>query len=484
MLDVPFWGSDVSGRWWWSRGRIWEGHWMTDESGACEPKNIAAAALPCLYMDPRRDTWRNRPSLAETDPARAEMWADENGDVTPWMVCAFSNKPRFWKCLGHVWESTPAKVSAGRGCGICAFKVLLVGFNDLATTNPELKHQLDPIRNGGLTASMVIGGQSNKSYTWTCHVENRSDHYWDAPVYARTGGSGCGVCACKVLLAGFNDLATTNPELVCQFLAAKNGGLTASMVLGGSSDETYIWTCDLGHDWPAKVGTRTRGKGCGVCACRVLLVGFNDLATTNPELICQLDPAKNGGLTAAMIIGGKSNKRRTWTCVAGQGHGDWPATVSNRTAGTGCGKCSQLGTSKVERALLQTSVSVLDSVSGGVKLRVEWRKSRSMLVDIVGTFRGRPVAVEYDGLYYHLGASKRNRDTDKTRALLAAGYLVVRIRDCGLEHLDVDHPDLFQIDHPYRFGCEERLRADLVPTVDVMAHWLDVRASATVDDAY
>lgn len=417
------------------------------------------------FIDPRRNTKGNKPSLMEVHPDCASKWSPTlNGAKTPWDVTPQSNLLVYWDCGAHYWKAPSSKVVAGQGCGVCAFKVLWPGVNDLATTSPELEPYFRPEDNGGLTASKVMGGQSNKRYNWRC----KFFHMTSAPVYSRAKGYGCGVCEGKILMPGFNDLATTNPELRCELLPANNTGLDATRILGGASDAVYVWTCHLGHDWPAKVGTRTRGKGCPFCADRRLLVGFNDLATTNPELASQLDPGNNGGYDATMVLGGRSNAILTWTCLAEKGHIDWDARVADRTQGTGCPACQ---TSKVERALVSLCSKLFDSASGGVKLVVPWRKRRIAEVDVVVQNDDKQIVIEYDGIFRHSSFESWLRDTDKTRAMLDAGFRVVRIRSNDLAHLEIIHPNLLQLDHPYRWGADDRLESDLIPTVASIVTW-------------
>lgn len=400
----------------------------------------------------------------EVHPQHGKRWsATLNGGKTAWDVTPQSNRRSYWNCGGHSWEAPPSKVVAGQGCGVCAFKVLWQGFNDLATTNPELTPHFFPADNCGLTSSMVMGGQSNKRRGWRCGLF----HLTFAPVYSRAKGYGCGVCDRKILLTGFNDLATTNPELIPELISNKNGGVDATMILGGSSDAVFVWTCGRLHDWEAKVGTRTRGKGCPFCAFRKLLSGFNDLATTNPELKSQLYPAKNGGCDATLIIGGRSNAVRTWTCPVG--HGDWKARVAARTQGTGCPVCQK---SRIEKALVRLCSKSFDSALGGVKLMVPWRCRRTAEVDVLVQNDSKEIVIEYDGTFRHSAIESWTRDTDKTRAMLDADFRVVRIRSNGLAHLDIVHPNLFQLDHPYRQGADDRLEADLVSTVSQIVKWV------------
>ncbi|MEV5470173.1 hypothetical protein AB0N37_31890 [Streptomyces griseoincarnatus] len=64
----------------------------------------------------------------------------------------------------------------------------------------------------------------------------------------------------------------------------------------------------------------------------------------------------------------------------------------------------------------------------------------SWLVDItVETAGERKLAIEYDGSYWH--ADKVDLDIEKSRDLLAAGYLVARLREYPLPPLSIDDPN-------------------------------------------
>ena len=70
-----------------------------------------------------------------------------------------------------------------------------------------------------------------------------------------------------MVLAGFNDLATTQPKIAEQWYQPLNGTLTPDMVTCGSSKKVW-WQCSEGHIWNAVIssGTGTRKHGCPVCA--------------------------------------------------------------------------------------------------------------------------------------------------------------------------------------------------------------------------
>lgn len=138
------------------------------------------------------------------------------------------------------------------GCPICAGQQILVGFNDLATTHPELADQAD-----GWDPKTVISG-SNKPVPWRCTL----GHQWSTSPHNRTGNakSGCPVCANKKVLKGFNDLATKDPELAEQAFEWDPHTVTRS------SRKKQKWQCQFGHIWSATPADRTNGNGCPTCS--------------------------------------------------------------------------------------------------------------------------------------------------------------------------------------------------------------------------
>ncbi|MET3769829.1 DNA-directed RNA polymerase subunit RPC12/RpoP [Marisediminicola sp. UYEF4] len=431
------------------------------------------SAIP-LTPDPRRRTWHNLPSLAETHPEIAAQWHQPgNGGVTPWHVTAGSStETRAWICAkGHIWRATPNSRTSGRGartakagCGICANRVLQAGENDLATLNPTIAHELDP--SNGITASMLLGGGSARLVSWKCELQHR----WLARVKDRTRGNGCPYCTNKVVMRGHNDIASTARHLLAQWDPALNGGMAAEETLGGQSQARHYFKCAVGHVQLVRFSDRARTGNCGVCANQELLVGFNDLATKNPTFAGQLRAENNGGLTPQMVIGGWSNKSYNWTCDRQH---TWRATVYDRQSGNGCRKCSRTGTSRVERALFRALSPHLGQPAAGARLPIPWRTNKTMEVDISGTFGLNGVVVEYDSRFYHRQDAQLLRDHDKTEALLAAGYRVVRVRDLDLAHVSIRHTNLLQLDHPYQHNTDERLQTALEPVVMAILAWLN-----------
>jgi hypothetical protein len=122
---------------------------------------------------------------------------------------------------------------------------------DLLTINSELASEAfgwDP---------REVSPGSEKKLKWKC----MRGHIWEAVVYSRTAKTGCPFCSNQKVLVGFNDLATTHPQL-----ALEADGWNPATVTSGSSNKNYLWKCQEGHNWKSNVKNRTVGQGCPSCA--------------------------------------------------------------------------------------------------------------------------------------------------------------------------------------------------------------------------
>lgn len=237
----------------------------------------------------------------------------------PKLVTRNSNKKVLWECsLGHIWDVAPNQRSAGYGCPFCSGKKVLAGFNDLMSTDPEIAEQAH-----GWDPTTVSRGSDAKK-DWKCEY----DHVFNSSVSARTSGRGCHFCSGHKVLAGFNDLETTDPEI-----ASKAHGWDAKTVSRSSASKRE-WICGEGHTWVAVVHSLTRGSGCPICSGKKLLIGFNDLATTDPEI------AKQAFGWDASTVTRSSNMRLSWKCSVGH---EWKTSPGHRTDGTGCPSCATSG---------------------------------------------------------------------------------------------------------------------------------------------
>ncbi len=199
------------------------------------------------------------------------------------------------------------------------------------TGNGALLGQWDRARNGPLRPEDVSYGSKRRVW-WRCD----QGHEWQAMVKARTGGTGCPVCAHRRLAIGENDLATTDPELAAQWHPTMNQGLRPEDVMAGSRQKAW-WRCEHGHVWEAVISSRAQGVGCPVCAGKSVRAGENDLAGLYPELAGEWHPTLNKELRPEDVTA-CSNRRVWWKCRLGHAY---RATVSSRTMRDGgCPYCA------------------------------------------------------------------------------------------------------------------------------------------------
>ena len=213
--------------------------------------------------------------LASQFPEIAKQWHPEkNVPLTPEQVLPGSHRLVWWVCdSGHEWQAVVKSRVAGAGCPICANRTIERGENDLTSTHPELALQWHPGRNGVLTPRDVTAGSHRKVW-WLCE----KGHEWQASILSRANkGTGCPVCAGRVIVQGENDLESLFPKVARQWHPTRNGALGPEKVSPYSNRRVW-WLCGRGHSYQAVIASRTiRGSGCPYCAGRKVLAGFNDL---------------------------------------------------------------------------------------------------------------------------------------------------------------------------------------------------------------
>lgn len=269
--------------------------------------------------------------LASQNPQLAEEWDyEKNAPLTPECITPASGLRVWWHDkLGHSWKAAVYSRASGTGCPICANLQILVGFNDLASQNPRLAEEWDSEKNAPLTPKCVTA--SSDTMVWW---RDELGHSWKASVNNRAHGSGCPICTGKQVLAGFNDLASRNPLLAGEWDIERNAPLTPEDVTL-SSGRKVCWRDKLGHSWSAPVAQRSNGSECPFCTGRQVLVGFNDLASQNPQLAEEWDSEKNAPLTP-MDVTLSAHKRVWWKCSFGH---SWKVSVSHRSRGSSCPIC-------------------------------------------------------------------------------------------------------------------------------------------------
>jgi hypothetical protein len=250
---------------------------------------------------------------------RPDMARDLIG-TDPTTVTAGTEKILLWRCPNHdePYPATGASRAGGRGCSYCANVRVLPGFNDMATTRPDLAAELV-----GTDPATVIAG-TPKVLLWRCP---NHDEPYPARGANRARGQGCGYCHGLRVLPGYNDMATTRPDLVAELVDTD-----PTTIIAGTRT-ILLWRCP-NHDEPYPLAgyLRAKGIGCSYCANQRLLPGFNDMATTHPSMAADLV------VTDPTTVFAGTEKILLWRCP---NHPEpYPARAMNRLKDRSCGYCS------------------------------------------------------------------------------------------------------------------------------------------------
>ncbi len=201
-------------------------------------------------------------SLETMRPELVEEWDfEKNGMLKPENYSYKSDVKVWWKCsnCGSSYQlSIKQKCNNVNSCSICANKRLMKGYNDLATTHPELAKEWDFEKNETKPDEVISYG--DRKVFWIC----KKGHSYPASIYERKNGSGCPFCSNKKVLKGYNDLATTHPELAKEWDYEKNEIKPDEVISYG--DRKVFWICKKGHSYPATISSRKSGRGCPQCS--------------------------------------------------------------------------------------------------------------------------------------------------------------------------------------------------------------------------
>ena len=355
-------------------------------------------------------------------PELAKQWNESRNAANNMSfedVSRGSNVKVWWRCeKGHEWQASPNARSKGEGCPYCSNKKVLVGYNDLATTDPEITKQWNYEKNAGLSPNDFVRG-SAKMVWWRCE----KGHEWQARLFWRTKmGNGCPYCCNQKILTGYNDLATIAPELVQEWDFDKND--KTPYEVAPNTTKKFWWKCEKKHSYYAAIAERRKGKGCPYCSGRKVLAGYNDLTTINPTLASEWNYDRNGNLKPTEVTG-VSGKNVWWKCKKGH---EWQATIASRAYGNGCPKCAgENQTSLPEKIVYYYISKAFDDVLENYK--PSWLKPMELDIFIPSI----DVAIEYDGRHFHKNSEKDNR---KNSLCKEHGIKLFRLREEGCSEIN------------------------------------------------
>lgn len=343
-------------------------------------------------------------SLTFLIPEVIKLWNKKRNEDSLLTELTPSSSQKVWwfneKC-GHEWLRSISGQRKNTNCPYCSGRKVLKGFNDLATTHPQIAKEWHPVKNESLFSSDVTAG-SGKKVWWQCD----EGHEWQTAVGTRTNlKAGCAECYWARSSIqnskpnGKPALDITHPEIAAQWHPKHNGTFTPSDVLYGS-DKKVWWQCDKGHEYEAPVSKRTISKrNCPTCSGRKISIGFNDLKTVAPHLEKEWHPTKNSLTIEQVTV--QSAYEVVWICEKGH---EWEAPVYNRTGNnpSGCPICS--------RHVSQPEIEIFNYLKT-LNLNVK-RRDRTVIapLEVDLYIEEKQLAIEFNGLYWHSEANGKHRN--------------------------------------------------------------------------
>ena len=388
-----------------------------------------------------------------------EWFQNKNGTVTPTTITWGSNKKFWWKCskCGYEWQARVSDRTRGHnGCPACVNKVLVRGFNDLATKYPEIAKEWHPIKNGDLSAFDVKYG-SNKKVWWLC---SKGHEYKQAIKQRTSQHNGCPICSNHNVLEGFNDLSTMYPEIAKEWHPTKNGNLKPSDVISGSKKKVW-WLCSNGHSFLQSLDKRTRRNyNCPYCSGEKALKGFNDFETKYPEIAKEWHPTKNGNLKPSDVTYG-SGKKVWWKCPIGH---EYEASIHKRgSEGTNCPIChSSKFTSFGEQAIFYYIKKYFSDTLN----RYNELFNTSMEFDVY--IPSKKIAIEYDGAHWHQTEKEYSRELKKYQFCKENGIFLYRVKEQNNKKWTDVADKIYYISKLLRkdFSVLERVICEIITDID------------------
>lgn len=302
------------------------------------PIDVVSRGQRCPYCTGQR-VLKGFNDLATIKPEIAKQWHPTlNGVKTPDMYTFGSGHKAYWLCkvCGQTWKSAiniRTRRLGNSGCPYCAHEKPIKGINDLVTLRPDLMEEWDYDKNIGIDPYSLMPN-SNKRVFWKC---TKCGYEYKAFISNRNKGNGCKRCAGQVLIKGINDLETLYPDIAKQWDYSQNELKPCDVF--PASNKKYSWVCSLGHTWRATPNSRIYGRGCPFCSGNKVLVGFNDLQTTHPEIAKLWHPTKNGHLLPTQVF--KGHRDKVWL-ICPVCKKDYDTRIPNVIKGFGkCPYCSK-----------------------------------------------------------------------------------------------------------------------------------------------
>ena len=331
-------------------------------------------------------------SLYAQFPELAQEWDVKKNKMSPQEVAPFSDKKAWWLCSrGHSWKAVIGSRSYGNGCPKCSNQTskneirilaeLKFLFTDILSRHkianqevdiyiPSLKmaieydgsywhknkfsrdiekqtiledhgvtvlrvreHPLEKFRAWDLLVpkeSLLSKSNLNQIVTAIGETSKKTNNYLKSFNFKNEE-------LYRIYLDYFpspfpeNSLAALKPQIAKNWHPTKNRPLSPLNFTQKSSYEAW-WICDLGHEWQAKIYSRSNGTGCPTCVGKTR---SKEQKNIKMNKLREMAKSRNGDLLTASFM--KAKEKMEWRCEHGH---TWWASSDNVQRGKWCPECS------------------------------------------------------------------------------------------------------------------------------------------------
>lgn len=217
------------------------------------------------------------------------------------------------------------------------------------------------------------------------------------------------------------------PELAKQIDKEKNTIENIEKLCPSSTLKIW-WKCDKNHSWQSEIKSRTLyHRGCPYCSNKKTLKGYNDLATTNPELLKEWNYEKNVDISPYDLTVG-SHKKVWWKCSFGH---EWQSPPGSKVHNVDCPICLlSRQTSFCEQAVYYYIKR--NSNYNVINRHIIVLENKKIECDIF--IQNLNIAIEYNGKHWH--NNKQKQDLEKINILNKNGIYVIRIDESNINKID------------------------------------------------
>lgn len=283
-------------------------------------------------------------------PHLIEEWSINNKEVDTNLITYGSKKKYWWVCpkCSSEYDASAEFRGKGYGCPYCAGK-RVNHTNSISVLRPDIASQWHNTLNE--LSPQEVSVNSNKKYWWHCEKCNSS---YDMPAIHKSRGIGCPYCSGRRILKE-KSLAVVRPDIMEEWNFEKNK--KDPYETSPHSHKKAHWICKNKHEWEATIKSRNvEGASCPYCSNRKILIGFNDMWTTNPQLASLLANNDDGFRNMQW-----SKNQLDWKCSNCQTIIENKRIKDINSDGLSCPKCSDgisIGEKIMYNVLSQLNITI------------------------------------------------------------------------------------------------------------------------------